>query len=268
VAYFAAGILNYDGVHVYALDAVTGKIKWQNNTSGHLDPESRTGVSVQGHLLLQDGRLYLAGGTSVSPAVYDIETGKCLNDSSPLELNRAASPRGQELYRLGEQVLVGGKPLYADPDYPVYDQTVFNKVLHSSAGNLDILWINSSNIACYERLDRLQLEKAIADPLIASFSVRGSLPKFSLLGKPLWERDCEGSMAFARSQNVVLFAGTAPHGLPTLEALDVKTGQRLWRQGVRLQSPPVPWGLAVDGKGRIVASLRDGQVMGFGPGTE
>ncbi|GAH67229.1 unnamed protein product [marine sediment metagenome] len=47
VAYFAAGIVNYDGIHVYALDAATGTIKWQNNTSGHLDPEARTGVSVQ-----------------------------------------------------------------------------------------------------------------------------------------------------------------------------------------------------------------------------
>ena len=48
-AYFAAGIANYDGTYVYALDARTGQVKWQNSTSGHLDPEARTGVSVQGH---------------------------------------------------------------------------------------------------------------------------------------------------------------------------------------------------------------------------
>ena len=34
VAYAAAGMANYDGTHVYALDAATGKIRWQNNTSG------------------------------------------------------------------------------------------------------------------------------------------------------------------------------------------------------------------------------------------
>ncbi len=63
-AYVAAGIVNYDGTHVYALDAATGQIKWQNNTSGHLDRQARTGVSVQGHQLLYDGKLYLASGTS------------------------------------------------------------------------------------------------------------------------------------------------------------------------------------------------------------
>ena len=57
VAYVAAGIVNYDGTYVYALDAETGKIVWQNSTSGHLDREARTGVSVQGHLLLYQDKL-------------------------------------------------------------------------------------------------------------------------------------------------------------------------------------------------------------------
>ena len=35
-AYAAAGIASWDGTHVYALDAATGKIRWQNNTSGRL----------------------------------------------------------------------------------------------------------------------------------------------------------------------------------------------------------------------------------------
>ncbi|MCZ7636828.1 MAG: PQQ-binding-like beta-propeller repeat protein [Verrucomicrobia bacterium] len=62
VAYVAAGIVNYDGTHVYALDAATGRIRWQNHSSGHLDPEARTGVSVQGHLGFLNGKLYLPGG--------------------------------------------------------------------------------------------------------------------------------------------------------------------------------------------------------------
>ena len=67
VAYVAAGLANYDGTHVYALDADSGRIRWQNNRSGHLDPASRTGVGVQGHMLIHDGNLYLAGGNAVSP---------------------------------------------------------------------------------------------------------------------------------------------------------------------------------------------------------
>jgi len=78
-AYFAAGLANYDNIYVYALDAATGEIIWQNNTSGHLNAEGRTGIGVQGHLLLHGGRLYMAGGNAVSPAVYDIRDGRCLN---------------------------------------------------------------------------------------------------------------------------------------------------------------------------------------------
>ena len=91
-AYFAAGIVNYDGTYVYALDAATGRIKWQNNTSGHLYPEARTGVSVQGHMLLHDGKLYLAGGHRSRPPVYDAATGKCLNDGAAVGRVLLAGP--------------------------------------------------------------------------------------------------------------------------------------------------------------------------------
>ena len=107
IAYFAAGIVNYDGTYVYALDATTGKIKWQNNTSGHLDSEAHTGVSVQGHMLISDGKLYLASGTSVSPAIFDLEDGRCLNDPAPLKLFGSVAPRGSELYKIGDKVVAG-----------------------------------------------------------------------------------------------------------------------------------------------------------------
>ena len=44
-AYAAAGIIDYDGTYVYGLDAETGKLVWQNDSTGHLDPELRKGVS-------------------------------------------------------------------------------------------------------------------------------------------------------------------------------------------------------------------------------
>jgi len=50
-AYFAAGLANYDGTYVYAIDPSTGNVRWCNDTSGHLDAEAHSGVSVQGHLL-------------------------------------------------------------------------------------------------------------------------------------------------------------------------------------------------------------------------
>jgi outer membrane protein assembly factor BamB len=123
VAYVAAGMNNFDGTHVYALEISTGKILWQNNTSGHLDVGSPTGVSVQGEMLLQGDRLYLAGGNAVSPGVYDIHTGQCLND--PPEGLGSNAPRGREL-NLKEDgtVAVTGQPLYSTPQTTVYDASV------------------------------------------------------------------------------------------------------------------------------------------------
>ncbi|MBM4017846.1 MAG: hypothetical protein FJ288_05875 [Planctomycetes bacterium] len=121
-AYLAAGINNFDGTHVYALDAATGRLKWQNNTSGHLDPWSRRGVAVQGEMLLDGGKLYLAGGDAVSPAVFDAATGTCLSPAPTARGSQA--PRGRELALADGTVTVSGQPLYSDPASPVYDKGV------------------------------------------------------------------------------------------------------------------------------------------------
>jgi hypothetical protein len=122
-AYLAAGINNFDGTHVYALDAATGRPKWQNNDSGHLDKFSRRGVAVQGDLLLNGGKLYLAGGDAVSPGIFDISTGKCLNDA-PTALGSSA-PRGRELKLMPNgAVTVSGQPFYSHPAFPVFDKSV------------------------------------------------------------------------------------------------------------------------------------------------
>ena len=73
LAYAAAGIIDYDGTYLYALDALTGQLKWQNVTSGHLAPDLRKGISAQGILTIADGRLWMPGGNVVSPAAYDLQ---------------------------------------------------------------------------------------------------------------------------------------------------------------------------------------------------
>ena len=63
----------------------------------------------------------------------------------------------------------------------------------------------------------------------------------------------------------MLYAGTQPRGAPLVDALDVKTGQRFWRNPKFLPAPPVRWGMAVDGKGRVVIALEGGEVVCYGP---
>ena len=269
VAYFAAGIVNYDGIHVYALDAATGKIKWQNNTSGHLDPEARTGVSVQGHMLIHNGKLYMAGGTSVSPAVFDIADGKCLNDPAPLKLGGSSSPRGQELYKIGDMVVASGMPLYGHPEYPVYDPTVSNKILHTSAEGRDVIMINNRKIMCFNKIDKQILNNSVYDPAEEAFFMSPGWGKLSIEDQPLWEFDSGEIVAIARCKNAVIFSskpsGKTSRGQAALiAALDISNGKNLWRWNPALPSSPVSWGLAVDHSGRIIIALKDGQVMCFG----
>jgi len=253
VAYVAAGIVNYDGTHVYALDAATGKLKWQNNSSGHLNPEARTGVSVQGHLMFCDGKLYLAGGNVVSPAIYDAKDGQCLNTFAQVHrrvnnnVPASESPRGCDLYQIAGTVRVAGKPFYAHPKYPVYDSSVFNKTLVASLSDRDLTWVNNNKLSCYARIVESRDERlygAWGKPAIAGLA-------------PLWERDCKESLALAVGRNAAVLANASE-----LVALDLKDGRVLWQQS--LPAPVVPWGLAVDRDGRVLAALEGGQVLCFG----
>ena len=205
-SYAAAGIANYDGTYVYALDAATGNIKWQNNTSGHLDRQAHTGVSVQGHMLLAGEKLYMGGGTSISPAVYNVSDGKCLNDPALLASCQSQSPRGWELTLLSDQVVACGKPFYAHPKYDVFDNTVFNKVFLASAGDRDIVWMSNQQnkkIMCFNKIDRNFLRERMAEP-----SNRFNLDwnKLGIRDKSLWGYSCRDSVAMAVCKNAVVMA--------------------------------------------------------------
>ncbi len=262
-AYLAAGIINLDGTHVYALDAATGKVKWQNNTSGHLDPRARTGASVQGHMLIHNGLLYLASGTSLSPAVYDLTDGKCLNDAAHLKECESIHPRGWELYLVGDHVLVGNQPLYGHPDYPVYDATVTRQVFHAAGEDRDIIWTNRSRFMCFDRIDGQLLNRLYVDAHEKSWIMNAWVSGFDIPQEPLWEFEAEECNAMALCKNALVIARKSAGGYAVVGAMNLVDGKFLWGQA--LPSSPVPWGLAVDSAGRVIVSLEDGQVMCFGP---
>jgi len=265
-AYLAAGIANYDGTHVYALDAETGRIKWQNNTSGHLDPQARTGVSVQGHLLFHDNKLYLAGGNAVSPAIYDAASGKCLNDLRSLQVKAnnkvitSISPRGWELFLIGDHVVVSGQPYYGHPDHPVYDPSVTNKMLVSSMSDRHLIWVNNQKLLCYPKIDRDTLNRCIEPERGLGHMIK-PWGKLKISQKPQWQFPCEDSAALAIAQNAVVIAQKN-----RLTALDLSNGKPLWSHP--LPAAPLTWGLALDRQGRALVSLKNGQLLCFGSDTQ
>ncbi len=255
-AYAAAGIANYDGTHVYALDAATGRLRWQNNASGHLDPQAFAGVSVQGNMMIHQGKLWLAGGNVVSPAVYSLANGQCLNDVDQvkrLENNNvpaSQSPRGSELYLVANQVFVGGQPHYAHPQWKVCDPSVTDKTWVASRGDRDVLWVSNdrlSKVVCYPRLEEKRAERLLAawgKPRIPGLTAQ-------------WELDAKDCTAVALCQNaLVIVRGTE------LLALDLRDGRPLWTHA--LPGTAVPWGLAVDHAGRVIVALQGGQVVCYG----
>ena len=197
VAYFAAGITDFDGTHVYAVDAATGRLRWQNHTAGHLDAPSKRGVACEGEMLLDGGRLYLAGGNAVSPGVFDIADGRCLN--APPAGKGASAPRGRELRLSSGKVSVTGQTLYARLDMPVFDPSV------------------------------------------------------------RWQPAVVG----AKNAKLVCFERQGPAGLVWhLVAQKLGGGSELW--AMPLPAEPVRWGVAIDPQGRILVTLRNGDVLAFG----
>lgn len=243
VAYAAAGITSLDGTHVYALDAVTGRIRWQNNTSGRLaDDEAVCGVSVQGHLLLHDGKLYMAGGNFVSPAVYDAATGRCLNEKPDLWHK---APRGSELFLIGHQVEVIDQMLFSPREY-IPSRYYRKYMLQADAG--DIVIRGSEKV-----MMRLDPKSDPAKPTA------------------LWQNDyfLETS-GVVLTNNAVWVIGSVPdrqdrsRPLPALMMLNPADGSTPF--GQQLPAPAAPWGIAIDREGRIIITLTDGSAYCFGAG--
>ena len=261
VVYAASGIASYDGTYVYALDALTGEIIWQNNTSGHLIAEGQvTGVSVQGHLLLHEDRLYLAGGNVVSPAIYDITNGKCLNTiesewlrdpnslsekfpSRPQTTMFQRSPRGRELFLVDGEVRVFDQLLYSPPQY--------QRSVHHGGNFLQAANRETLIRATTGKVVRIAPGSVSADQSTSVWTYGGfSHPRALALGK-----------------NAVLVAGKQlpekPQEKYLLSALRVEDGQVLWSES--LSAEPVSWGLALDHGGHVVVTMKNGSVACFGP---
>jgi len=84
IIYTAAGMWASGGVYLYALKADTGKVIWQNDSSGemflehgHPDAFGFGGVSPQGYLLATEDMLLVPTGRSV-PAAFDKATGELI----------------------------------------------------------------------------------------------------------------------------------------------------------------------------------------------
>ncbi len=243
--YAAAGIAHYDGTYVVALDAVTGKVKWYNDSSGILSKSAHSGVSLQGNLYIHNGELCFLGGNVCETARYDLKTGKCLN--RPYE---------------------GVNSRFHTAFYPYYPK--YGKCL-----SLDHTFADGKTL-CYDasyegnRHSKLSLFEPLPPGTpkpVKPASRWGRFGKGKFRPKPIWvEQSGRKFNSFVVGPEVLLTAGYADSGdapASFLTAMAIKDGSDIWCH--QLPAGVVKGGTAVDHTGRIFVSLEDGQVVCFAP---
>jgi len=246
IVYAAAGIAHYDGTHVYALDAVTGEVKWYNDSSGSLSPKANNGVSLQGSLFLRGDQLCFAGGNVCALASYDLGTGKCTSAVS----ERVGSSFRTVFY----------------PYYPEFGQYV--SLNHRLADDRLLNYAVDYSGAVHSTLALFEPLSGDAAKLSPNWRI---LPRRGApTAKPptVWEHTQRVKYnSFIISPKVLLAAGQSGVSGQTgsfLSAVNVKVGVEIWRKD--LPAAVVKAGTAIDHKERIITSLQDGQVLCFAEG--
>jgi len=243
VVYAAAGISHFDGTHVYALDAATGRVKWYNDTSGTTSEEVDHGVSLQGELYLRGNELRFLGGGVHEEARYDLATGKCLNEP----VNQPASMFHTAFYAYY-------------PDYGRYTS------LDSTLSDGRSLCYDCSYEGSWQ--SNLML---LPPPAPGAQRPAKPLSRWGLQWRrgqkleTVWQQQAPRRFnSFIVGPDRLLAAGhtgDAAGGSSFLAAVQLDTGADVWLQ--ELPGPVVKGGTAIDHQGRICVSLENGKVLAF-----
>jgi outer membrane protein assembly factor BamB len=242
--YAAAGLTHYDGTYIVALDAASGRLRARNDRSGTMSAAVQSGVSMQGELSIVDGELRFAGGGIYELARYDLQTLACLNEPKHLLSSE---------YRTA---------FYAW--YPEYDKYVsLSRKLED--GRL------LSHDASYDGSNFSNL--ALLPPEMANLPPG---PKKDLAGEflrrrgkvdtqvPVWrDRENRRFTSFVIVGQHLLAAWHSEHdpGEAYLSSIAIADGSEAWRHP--LAANAVKGGLAVDGAGRLLLTLENGELLCF-----
>lgn len=242
--YAAAGITHYDGTYLVGLDAVTGKLKAQNDSSGTLSEQVDSGISMQGNLQIVDGELRFLGGGVYETARYDLATLECLNE-----------PRSD----VSSQFRTAFYPYY--PSYGKYVSLEYkcgdgNTLCHDASYEGSMF----GNLSLQTPLPpgTQGMVKDAAREFLRRRGRGGAVPK------DLWKDKADRRFtSFVVTEDRLLGAGH-PDEKPDenfLAAINVKDGRDLWVE--KLPATAVKGGVAVDATGRILVSLENGQLLCF-----
>jgi outer membrane protein assembly factor BamB len=238
--YASAGIAHYDGTHVIALDAITGKLEWHNDSSGSLNEKVNSGVSMQGSLFMENGKLCFLGGGVQEVARFNLDDGKCLN--TPVE-----NPRSS--FRTA---------FY--PYYPEYGNYV--SLAHTMADGRELVFDASyegNKFNFLHALAPLPLDSPKLTKERARWNARRGGPQRKVLWRDARSRRFAGFIVGETRLLGVGDAGTEKE--PFITLINLKTGNDEWTD--KLPTQPIKGGASIDSTGRILVTLVDGRVMCF-----
>jgi len=243
--YAAAGIAHYDGTHVVAIDAISGKLKAENSSSGTLSEEVNSGISLQGNLMIVDDELrFLAGGV-YETARYDLATLKCLN---------------QPKVQVTSQFRTAFYPFY--PAYGKY-VTVDHDLADRSNLVLD---------ASYEgnQFTDLALHGPLPEgvPKEQKEAARWARRRGSVKPELRWRDKQRRRFTSVLISDELIVGGGHREGAEQsafLWAVGISDGEDAWE--VPLPSLPVKGGSALGPDGKIYVTLENGQLLGLAPPT-
>lgn len=290
VAYFAAGIIDYDGTYVYAIDAKTGKVKWQNSSCGHLNAEIRKGVSAQGNLAIHGNELLMAGGNQVTPARFSLETGECLN--TPFDQGQPKANHGRFVGVFREKyTIAGGRTLYASPENVANkDSFLVNSGQRRRTlnfGGIPPAW-NDETVALVNFRDGKlnccdagkvaeRIEKGLPPPekpgrrrrwfaLANVFEGDAAVRWASDMGQP--NKFEAVSLVVCPTSIVAVVKYQERHRAHPrwfVAALSSQDGTAYWFWRHTLPSKPLPGGLLVGREGQVIVTMLDGSVLSLAP---
>ena len=243
--YAAAGITHYDGTYVVALDALTGRLKAHNTTSGVLAKGVDDGISLQGNLKIAGDELRFRGGGVYEWARYDLKTLACRNEAK-------------------EQVTSQFRTAFY-PYYPDYDKYV-------SLEHIDAEGRELSHHANYEGLYFINLSLRRPPP-------PGSKPLWKDAAGEFIRRENRSRGVVSKARDIWRdpanrrfnsFILSGPHLLATghpdqrpgasfLAAIRIEDGTDIWIE--KLPAPAVKGGSAIDAAGRIFVVMENGEMI-------
>lgn len=299
LVFFVAGYHNENGIHAYALDVETGKLKWDSHGKGGDINDAVNAWYSAGQIAAAGDRLWISS-KSIIPGSFALEEG----EPGP-HAGGSGVRQGQFMGVLNDDWLIyGGERLLFTQEFwnqaaksigytvrptKLVDWEQYNFVDLISPSRINPVWDEKQFFAVRDNNKSLgawtvsgvmqQVNAALEKPIkrrnkrlqpVIGTRTKETSRLDSQLDHPQWEQPNLFVIAMVLTpEHLVLTQGTtedpgARHKTYTgwhLTALDRQTGLEVWTQPLPVQ--PVTDGLAIDRDGRVYVNMRDGSVGCF-----